>query len=126
MKKAIRTLLFFVAVFTGNNTISAQSGLFRDESSVTSYLEGKQFYNTANGLEVEYGYISMYTTYGIIVKNASGEKFYFINVTISAYGSFADLYGINVDDGGNFGFRLYQGKLVVGRGEPGEQTFFLR
>ena len=124
--KALRTLILFITVFSASNNIIAQSGLFRDESSVASYMEGKRFYNATNGLEVEYGYISSYNTNGIIVKNASGAKFYFINVTISAYGSFADLYGINVDDGGNFGFRLYQGKLVVGRGEPGEQTFFLR
>jgi hypothetical protein len=124
--KAIKTLLFFISVFSATSTIGAQSGLFRDESSVISYMEGKRFYNSANGLEVEYGYVSSYNTNCITVKNASGSRFYFINVSISAYGSFADLYGINVDDGGNFGFRLYQGKLVVGRGESGEQTFYLR
>jgi hypothetical protein len=124
--KTIKTLLFIVAAFTSTTRISAQSGLFRDESAVTAYMEGKRFYNSTNGLEIEYGYISSYNTYGIIIKNSAGSKFYYINVTISAYGSFADLYGMNVDDGGNFGFRLYQGKLVVGRGEPGEQTFYLR
>lgn len=93
---------------------------------VLSYMEGKTFFNSSSGLEIEYGYISSYNTYGIKVKNKNGGKFYFINVQITAYGSFADLYGMGASDGSNFGFRLYKGKLIVGRGEDGEQTFYLQ
>ncbi len=99
---------------------------FNDRSDVTGYMDGKSFYNADIGLSVEYGYISIYNTYGIKVSNKNGATFYFINVDITAYGSFADLYGMSPEDGKNFGFRLYRNKLVVGRGEPGEQTFYLK
>lgn len=75
---------------------------------------------------ISYGYISSYNTYGIHVKNANGATFDFINVEVSVYGTFADLYGMSPESGANFGFRLYKGKLIVGKGEPGEQTFYLK
>ena len=49
-----------------------------------------------------------------------------MNVNITCYGSSADLFGMSAEDGGNFGFRLYKNKLVVGKGESGEQTFYLK
>jgi hypothetical protein len=116
------TLFFFFLLFLSG--YNAQT--FEDESSVISYMEGKSFYNSENGLQIEYGYISSYNTYGIKVINKNGAKFYFINVEITTYGSFADLYGMSPDDGSSFGFRLYTNKLIVGKGEPGEQTFFLK
>lgn len=113
--------LFFLLFLSGYN---AQT--FEDESSVISYMEGKSFYNSENGLQIEYGYISAYNTYGIKVLNKNGAKFYFINVEITAYGSFADLYGMSPEDGSSFGFRAYPKKLIVGRGEAGEQIFYLK
>ena len=89
-------------------------------------MDGKTFFNSDNGLEIEYGYISSYNTYGIKVLNKNGSRFYFINVNITCYGSSADLFGMSAEDGGNFGFRLYKNKLVVGKGESGEQTFYLK
>lgn len=105
---------------------NAQTSLFNEEGNVIAYMEGKTFFNEDNGLEIEYGYIPSLNTLGIRVTNKNGGRFYFINVDITPYGSFADLYGMSPEDGGNFGFRLYKGKLVVGRGEPGEQTFYLK
>lgn len=105
--------------------VNAQS-LFVEESNVITYMDGKSFYNSDNGLTIEYGYIPSYNTYGIKVKNKDGGRFYFINVEITTFGTFADLYGMSADNGGNFGFRLYKGKLIVGRGESGEQTFYLK
>jgi hypothetical protein len=104
----------------------AQSAYFESEGDVITYMDGKTFYNADYGMEIEYGYISAYNTYGISVTNKNGAQFNFINVDITTYGSFADLSGMSLDNGGNFGFRLYSGKLIVGRGEPEEQTFYLK
>jgi len=88
----MRKLLFLLPVlFLLNGIVSAQSEPFTDESEVISYLEGKKFYNGENGLEISYGYISSYNTYGINVLNKNGAKFYFINVEITPYGNSADL-----------------------------------
>ena len=65
-------------------------------------------------------------TYGIKVKNNYGDRFYFINVEITPYGNYADLYGMNAESGSNFGFRVYRDKLIVGLGEAGEQTYYLK
>jgi hypothetical protein len=118
--------LTYLLLFLSFQIVNAQSVSFNTESDVVSYMDGKTFYNSNNGLELEYGYISSYNTYGIKVKNMNGIRFYFINVQVSCYGSFADLYGVGVSDGSNFGFRLYNGKLIVGKGESGEQTFYLQ
>ncbi|MEI8193588.1 MAG: hypothetical protein EBR91_06665 [Flavobacteriia bacterium] len=104
----------------------AQTQSFDDMSDVISYMDGKKFYNAENEMLISYQYLSNYNTYGIHVKNASGATFDFINVDVSTYGSFADLFGMSPETGSNFGFRLYKGKLIVGRGEPGEQTFYLK
>jgi hypothetical protein len=116
------TLFFFFLLFLSG--YNAQT--FEDERSVISYMEGKSFYNSENGLQIEYGYISAYNTYGIKILNKNGAKFYSINVEIKAYGSFADLYGMSPEDGSSFGFRAYPNELIVGRGEEGEQTFYLK
>lgn len=121
----MKSIVFLFFLFAASNTISAQRDLFSDESSVVVYLEGKVFYNAENGLRVSYGYIPSANTYGIIITNRNGARFNFINVRIDAFGTFADLYGMSAEDGSNFGFRLYSGKLIVGRGEPGEQIFYL-
>ena len=120
----MRTFVFLSLLIAASFNLSAQRELFSDESSVVVYLEGKVFHNSENGLNVSYGYISSANTYGIVVTNRNGARFNFINVRIDAFGTFADLYGMSPEDGSNFGFRLYSGKLIVGRGEPGEQVFY--
>jgi hypothetical protein len=119
----MKNLFFFILLFS-SLSIGAQT--FSEESNVVSYMDGKSFYNSDNGLTIEYGYISSYNTYGIKVTNKYGERFYFINVkiTTSYDGSYADLYGMSAETGSNFGFRLYNGKLIVGYGESGAQTFY--
>jgi len=112
--------------FLFNLVVFAQSEPFTDDSEVISYMEGKTFVNSSNGLEISYGYISSYNTYGIQVKNKNGAKFYFINVEITAYGNSADLYGMSAEDGSNFGFRLFAGKLVVGYGQEGQTAYYLK
>ena len=106
--------------------LKSQTSLFNEDSDVITFMDGKTFFNSVNGLEIVYGYISSYNTYGIKVLNKNGSRFYFINVNITCYGSSADLFGMSAEDGGNFGFRLYKNKLVVGKGESGEQTFYLK
>lgn len=116
------TLLLTAFVLVQN--LFAQS--FTDESSVISYMDDKEFYNSDNGLVIGYGYISDYNTYGIKVRNKNGAEFFFINVNIDTYGGYADLYGMSATDGSNFGFRLFKGKLIVGYGEPESSTFYLK
>lgn len=121
----MKYLLILATILLSFGPAKSQS-LFNEESNVISYMDDKSFYNSDNGLTIQYGYISSYNTYGIKVTNKDGGRFYFINVEIITYGTFADLYGMSAESGSNFGFRLYKGKLVVGRGEPGEQTFYLQ
>ena len=121
----MKNLLILATMLLTFGSAKAQS-LFNEESDVISYMDGKSFYNSGNGLTIQYGYISSYNTYGIKVRNKDGGNFYFINVEITTYGAFADLYGMSAADGSNFGFRLYKGKLIVGRGEPGESSYYLQ
>lgn len=120
--KPLITLLFVLFSISFTNA----QALFEDESNVISYLDQKTFKNEDNGLEVSYGYLSIYNTYGIKVHNKSGSIFYFINCSIDAYGDFADIFGMSPEDGSDFGFRVYPKKLIVGRGEDGETVFNLK
>jgi hypothetical protein len=104
----------------------AQTSTFDDEANVISFMDGKTFSNSSNGLDIQYGYISSYNTYGIKVTNKYGDKYYYINCNIDTYGTYADIYGMSPNDGSNFGFRLYKTKLIVGRGEASEVTFYLK
>ena len=122
----MKKLLILATIMLSSELANAQSLLFNEESNVISYMDGKSFYNSENGLTIEYGYISSYNTYGIKVNKKDGGQFYFINVEITTYGSSADLYGMSADNGSDFGFRLYKGKLIVGLGESKEQTFYLQ
>lgn len=123
MKQLSTTLLLAIAIFAGK--VQAQVS-FNEDMDVLQYMEGKTFYNAELGMEIEYGVLPSFNTVGITVTNKNGAVFYFINVDIKAYDAFADLRGMSPHDGTNFGFRLYKGKLIVGSGEPGEQTFYLR
>jgi hypothetical protein len=122
MKKSILLLVFlFVANFS-----FAQSNSFDNDMDVISFMEGKTFYNSDNGLQIQYGYSSRYNTNCIMIENDKGDKFYHVNVSIETYGTYADLYGMNPDNGSNFGFRLFKTKLIVGYGEQGAVTFYLK
>ena len=122
----MRTVLFVIGVLFFTNGINAQTVYFESDVDVINYMDGKVFYDSNSGLNVEYGYISSYHTYGIKVTNKNDAIFYFINVGIDTYGSSADLFGMSPTTGDNFGFRLFRGKLVVGYDEPEEATFYLK
>lgn len=122
----MRTVLFVIGLLFFTNGINAQTVYFESDVDVINYMDGKVFYDSNSGLNVEYGYISAYNTYGIKVTNKNDAIFYFINVGIDTYGSSADLFGMSPTTGDNFGFRLFRGKLVVGYDEPEEATFYLK
>ena len=122
----MRTVLFVIGVLFFTNAINAQTVYFESDVDVINYMDGKVFYDSNSGLNVEYSYISSYNTYGIKVTNKNDAIFCFINVGIDTYGSSADLFGMSPTTGDNFGFRLFRGKLVVGYDEPEEATFYLK
>jgi hypothetical protein len=51
--------LFFLVMLFTLSAAQAQSSLFGDESNVITYMDGKTFNNSDNGLDIEYGYISV-------------------------------------------------------------------
>lgn len=120
MKKSI--LIIILTLIT--NLSFSQTNIFEDDTDVISFMEGKTFYNSDNGLQIQYGYSSRYNTNCIMIQNDKGDKFYHVNVSIDTYGTYADLYGMNPENGSNFGFRLFKSKLVVGYGEQGAVTFY--
>lgn len=107
-----------------NSSRSSYSS-FDSESDVVSFMDGKTFYNSNLGLSIQYGYISRFNTYGILVRNKFGDVYEYINCDVDAYGSYADIYGMLAETGQNFGFRLFSSKLIVGYGKASEQTFYL-
>lgn len=113
---------FFLVV---NSFLFSQSVYFESDVDVITYMDNKVFHDSSSGLNVEYGYISAYNTYGIKVTNKNDAVFYFINISIDTYGSSADLYGMSPTTGDNFGFRLFKGKLIVGYGEDEPINFYL-
>lgn len=119
-------ILLFCLILSASYSGLAQTAAFREETDVMTFMEDKRFYNSDQGLEIQYGYISSYNTYGIKVKNRNGAQFYFINVDIKPYGPYADFVGMSPVDGANLSFRLYRDKLIVGRGESVEVTFYLQ
>ncbi len=122
----MKTFYLFLLMTLCSGYGMSQATLFSEESDVITYMDGKTFYNSGNGIEIQFGYISIYNTYGIKVFNKNDAKNYFINCSIDTYGSYADIFGMNAEDGQNFGFRLFKTKLIVGRGEPDEVTFYLQ
>lgn len=118
-----KLLLAFLLLFT-TGLVNAQR--FNTDSDVITYMDGKKFVDSESGMQIEYRYISEYNTYGIVVTNKLNAVFYFINVSIDNYGNSSDLYGMSVSSGDNFGFRLFERKLIVGYGEPESHTFYLK
>jgi hypothetical protein len=104
--------------------LSAQSNPFKDEDDVRIFMQDKWFNNPDNGLKITYGYISSLNTYGIKIKNKHNSEFYYINVDIKTYGSYATLKGMSPEDGGNFSFRIYKDRAIVGYGQEGETTYY--
>ncbi len=122
MKKIvlILSMLFSFAL------VNAQSSVFEEESDVVSFMNSKVFYNSDNGLEIQYTYTSMYNTYAIKVTNKNGVNFFYVNCDITTYGDFADVFGMSPENGSNFGFRVYKNRLIVGRGQAKESTYYLK
>lgn len=86
---------------------------FSTESQIVTYMSAKEFYSDSYQMTVSYEFIPKYNTYGIICVNKSNEKFYYINCNVRPYGSSADINGMSIDGAGNFGFRLYEGRISV-------------
>ena len=105
----MKTFLFFL--FTAVNVIAFAQ--FSTESQVVTYMSAKEFYSDSYQMTVSYEFIPRYNTYGIVCVNKNNEKFYYINCSVRPYGSSADINGMSSDGGGNFGFRLYEGRLSV-------------
>lgn len=105
----MKTLLFIL--FTSVSFVNFAQ--FTTESQVVSYMSGKEFYNESYGMKVSYEFIPKFNTYGIVCVNKNSEKFYYINCSVRPYGSSADINGMSTDGGGNFGFRVYNGKISV-------------
>jgi hypothetical protein len=122
----MKNLLILAIMLLSFGFAKSQSVYFESEIDVISYMEGKVFYDDERGMNIKYGYISSFGTYGITVTNKNNAVFYFINVNIDAYGSSADLYGMSPTSGNNFGFRLFRGKLIVGYGESESVTYYLK
>lgn len=118
MKKLLFLPLLFMAI-----SVVAQTS-FDSDMDVISYMDGRTYYNSSSGLEISYGYVSEMNTYGIRVKNKHDAEFAFINCEITCYGRYADIYGMSPETGGNFGFRLFDGKIVIGYGEPNASTYY--
>jgi hypothetical protein len=105
----MKTLIFIL--FTSISYLNFAQ--FTTESQVVSYMSGKEFYNESYGIRVSYEFIPKFNTYGIVCVNKNSEKFYYINCSVRPYGSSADINGMSSDGGGNFGFRVYNGKISV-------------
>ncbi|MBM3185300.1 MAG: hypothetical protein FJZ67_03295 [Bacteroidetes bacterium] len=118
--------MILATMFLTFSFAKAQSVYFESQSDVISYMEGKVFYDNERGMNIKYGFISSYGTYGITVTNKNNAVFYFINVIIDTYGNSADLLGMSPSSGNNFGFRLFRGKLIVGYGESETVTYYLK
>ena len=122
----MKQVFFITAIFLSIGIANAQS-TFSEETDVISYMKDKTFVNYDMGIELEYGYISQYNTYGITLKNIkSGNKLYYFNCDIKAYGSFADISGMSVTDNSNFRFRLYKNRIIVGTREEKQAIFYLK
>jgi hypothetical protein len=119
-----RNSILIAFIFLINTILFAQN--FKDTGPTIMFLDGKKFYNSELNMNVQYGAISIFNTYGITVENKNGVKYYFINCQIDCYDEFADIYGINPNDGSDFGFRVYSNKLIVGKGEEEKIIFYLK
>ena len=122
----MKQVFFIAAIFLSIGITNAQT-ILSDKTDVIAYMKDKTFVNYDLGIELEYGYISQYNTYGITLKNIkNGNKVYYFNCNIKAYGSFADISGMSVTDNSNFSFRLYKNRIIVGVREEKQAIFYLK
>jgi hypothetical protein len=116
----IATLLITCVIANAQST-------FSNMPDVIKFMENKTFYNSDLDIELEFGYISAYNTYGIKLKsNNNGNTSYFINCDVKAYTKYADISGLNPNSGENFKFRLYDTKVIVGVGEQRQYIFYTK
>ncbi|MFM7233605.1 MAG: hypothetical protein ACKOZM_03375 [Flavobacteriales bacterium] len=115
--------LLFLSFMLITLCVTAQTS-FDSSMDVISYMDGRTYYNSSSGMEISFGYVSEMNTVGIRVKNKHDAEFAFINCDITCYGRYADIYGMSPETGGNFGFRLFDGKIVIGYGEPNASTYY--
>ena len=119
--------IFFIAAISLLIGMANDQTSFSNDADVITYMKDKTFINSDIGVELQYGYTSENNAYGITLKGIkSGNKLFYFNCTIKAYGSFADISGINVTDGSIFQFRLYKNKIIVGIGEEKQAIFYLK
>lgn len=117
--------IFLIVVILSVFGVAKAQSTFSDMADVITFMENKTYYNSETDVELEFGYISSYNTYGIKLKSNKSERtMYFINCDITAYGSFADVSGTSTSDGSNFKFRLCKTKIIVGVGEQRQATFY--
>ncbi len=122
----MKQIFFIAAIFFSIGIANAQTN-FSEETDVIEFMKDKTFVNYDMGIELEYGYISQYNTYGITLKAIkTGNKLYYFNCDIKIYGSFADISGMSVTDNSNSRFRLYKNRIIVGIGEEKQEIFYLK
>jgi hypothetical protein len=122
----MKKILFITVILLSVRMANGQT-TFSNETDVITFMKDKTYINSDMGIELQYGYISEYNTYGITLKGIkSGSKIYYFNCTVKVYGSFADISGISVTDGSNFRIRLYRNRIVVGAGEEQQAIFYLK
>jgi hypothetical protein len=120
----MKQIFFIATIFLSIGITNAQT-TFSEDTDVIAFMKDKTFVNYDLGIELEYGYISQFNTYGITLKNTkNGNKQYYFNCDIKAYGSFADISGMSVTDNSNFRFRLYKNRIIVGVGEEKQVIFY--
>jgi len=119
----MHNFILFVTFSLLSLNICAQT-TFETQMDVIGYIEGRSYFNSSSGMEISFGYVSFMNTYGIKIKNKYDAEFAFINCDITCYGRYADIYGMSAETGNNFGFRLFDGKIVVGYGEPDASTYY--
>jgi hypothetical protein len=84
---------------------------FTTENGVIEYLRGKSFFNRDYNMTIRYGSISLYNTEGL--KTSNGK--YFINLRIAPYGAFAVIRAMDLNNGNDAEFKLYNdGRLFIG------------
>lgn len=118
-----KVLFIFSFLFIFGSTFSQQRA-FPTDDDARVYLQDRWFSNSSMGLRITFGYISVYNTFGLIVKNKNDAEFFYINVKFDSYGNYATVSGMSPEDGRDFGFNLYKGKLIVGEGQDGEAVFY--
>ncbi len=119
----LKILLLFIFFST---KLYSQTTL-RDITDVISFMENKTFYSSEKNLDIKFGFIDSYGTYGISLKSyISGREMKFINIQVDGRGSFADVTGSNPIDGNNFTIRIYNSNKVVVGDSYNSNVYYLK